>query len=270
MANITIHQTGVVTGDVGKIIAYKGQDYSEIITITHPIFKGCEYYLEYKYDQTIYRNKLNANNQVMIEIKDSGYAKCQLIACDIVTGNVLFRSKSWNLMIEEGLEIEPSHYPCSSFMHGSQVYKSHNNFYYNHGECKHAHDNKSIDSYDAYYKLMTELRNEEEIRFRETQLIHEELIKIKEALNISDPVASILNANEQNIPGKYIAAIDSTNFPNNEQEFVLLVTTYNNNILQNAYEVDGDNTWYRSGVMDKEGKITWTPWAQNITRVEEL
>lgn len=175
MINIVVSHDKRVTGDVGKIAAYENQDYSEVIQITHPLFEGAKYFIEYKYLNTIYRNELDANGQVSIKIEKAGYAKCQLIAVDIVTKNIIFASDMWNLIVKEVSKIQPSHYPCDS------------HFHYTHrapvqiipGGC----GMNDFNAYEAYSKLAHKLSNEEDIRFNEIQKLNQEIVALKEQIN---------------------------------------------------------------------------------------
>ena len=90
MVNIVVSQNKTVTGDTGKIIAYEGEEYSEVINIVHPIYDDAIYYIEYKYDDTIYRNKLDSNGQVSIKVGNAGYVKCQFVVIGTIHGNVIF------------------------------------------------------------------------------------------------------------------------------------------------------------------------------------
>lgn len=267
MIKLNVYQNGDVLGDTGKIVAYEGSCYSDIINIVHPIYEGAEYFVEYKCQQTLMRDRLDSNNNVRIRIGKAGYLLCQFIATDIQTGDVLFRSNSWNLLIQKQMTVEPSHYPCPSHPTPHNIH---------HGCFPHQpapNNSPNMDSYEAYYKLVTELRNEEDIRYRENQAIREDLMKIKDALNIADPTPSIIDANEVIKQGKYIALINSINFPTNDQEYFLIVNQYNNKIIQEAHEIDGDNIWYRSGMVSVDAIPyvgDWTPWAPMITRVAEI
>ncbi len=275
MVNITVHQTGEVTGDKGRLIGYEGQSLSEIITIVHPIFSGANYYIEYKYNNTIFRDVLDSNNRVSLKIEKDGYLTCQFIAVEINTGNILFKSCKWNFIIGSEQSLEPSHYPCSTFMNGIMnhhecIYENHHRHY------NHHDDDKNIDSYKAYYELLNELRNEEAVRFNETQKLNEDIIKIKQLLNIDTPIASILDANELINSGEYIAGIGSKNLPNEDnlqtstQEFRLSIYKYNSTVSQQAFESDGDNIWYRIGNISADNSITWSEWAPHITRVNVI
>ena len=76
MVNLVITQDRKVTGDNGKIIAYEGQEWSEVINIVHPQFPGCKYFIEYKYNNTIYKNELDSNGHVSLKVENSGYLNC--------------------------------------------------------------------------------------------------------------------------------------------------------------------------------------------------
>ena len=270
MVNITIYQNGDVTGDKGRIIGYDDQKYSEPITIVHPLHTGAEYYIDYKYNQTVFRDKLDALGRVRLKIEKAGYLNCQCLAIDVLSGDVIWRSNSWNFIVNRVAKLEPSHYPCSSIIHGPIPPNCWNHSNYPSAHHHHHHcDDKSIDSYRAYYELLNELRNEEEIRYNETQALQEEIRKIKEALDIDNNQPSILDANEVVISGNYIAAVGSINFPVTEQECVLKVTTHGLHITQECTECDGDNVWYRTGEKINSDYV-WTEWAESITRVTEL
>ena len=105
MVNIVISQNGNVTGDKGKIIAYEGQKYSEVLNIVHPLIDGAKYYIEYKYADTILRNELDSNNNVSIQVFDAGYVQCKFVAIDLLSGDIVFKSKTWNLIVKQDLKI---------------------------------------------------------------------------------------------------------------------------------------------------------------------
>jgi len=275
MINLTVFQTGDVSGDKGKIVGYVGQAYSEIIHITHPIFSGSddangvEYFLEYKYNSTIYRDKLDSYDRVRLKIENNGYMKCSFIAIDIVTGNILFKSEPWNFIVKNNTKLEPSHYPCDSFIKGPMP---HPHMIHNHSNYPifNYNSNNDFNAYEAYHKLMTALQNEEDIRYNEIAELKEDIVLIKAALNISKPKPSIIDANEIILEGKYFANNKSINFPEANNAYILDVTKYSTSVvIQTAYEVDGDNSWFRTGAISN-GIVTWTSWAQNITRVAEI
>lgn len=257
MVNIVISQNGNVTGDKGKIIAYEGQNYSEVLNIIHPLFSGVKYYIEYKYDNTILRNELDSNNQVSIKVGNAGYIQCQFIAIDLVTGDTIFKSKSWNLIVKEDLKIEESHYPCNSlghhYKHRPPMVIAHS------GIC--SGQNNGFNAFEAYEKLSNELSNEEDIRFDEVQSIRQELAEIKAAIGLDDPVASTLNANTIIIPGSYNANNLSSGFPKENTEYELKVSYYGDeNILQMAYEKNSNDVYYRSTLAINANEPEWNDW----------
>ena len=254
MVNIVVSQNGNVTGDAGKIIAYEGQNYSEVINIVHPLFPGAKYYIEYKYDNTILRNELDSNNRVSIKINNAGYVNCKFIATDISTNDVLFISKSWTMIVKESLKIESSHYPCNS------------NHYYKHryptiiAHSESCVNNNGFNAFEAYEKLSTELSNEEDVRFIEIQNLRQELAEIKAAMGLNEQTASTLNANTIIIPGKYVANVLSTGFPKENIEYTLQVSEYgDNSILQMAYEKNSNIVHYRS-TLNNAVEPEWTEW----------
>lgn len=253
MVNIVVSYNGDVTGDKGKIIAYEGQSYSEVINIIHPLFNGAKYYIEYKYDNTILRNEIDANNRVSIKIGRAGYVKCQFLAIDLINGDIVFKSKSWNLIIKEDLKIEESHYPCNSLGHH---YKHRPPMMIAPNVC-----NNNFNAYEAYAKLSQELSNEEDIRFNEIQAVRQELAEIRAFINMNDPIPSTLNANNIITPGKYNANAYSTGFPESNKEYDLDVSYYgDNNILQTAYEKESNNVYYRSTLAITSGEPEWNNW----------
>lgn len=271
MVNITVYQNGDVIGDKGKVIAYVGQNYSEPIQIVHPIFEGnpIRYFVEYKYNHTRYKDELDSNNRVQLKIEKNGYIQCQFIAENIYTGAILFKSKSWNFIVKEEFNIEPSHYPCSGHTLNYSGHDCFNNSYNKH----HHNDNMNFDYYKAYYELKTEIENEETIRYNEILQIQQDLIKIKEALNIVDNTLPIhIDANKVITAGNYNADVTSINFPDVNQEYKLSVTTYTDHILQQAFEIDSDNVWYRTGTSttNDSSNIIWTSWSPLIMRVETI
>lgn len=254
MVNIVVSQNGNVTGDKGKIIAYEGQSYSEVINIVHPQFSGVKYYIEYKYSNTILRNELDTNGRVSIKVDNAGYVNCQFIAIDSLTGDIIFKSKNWNLIVKEELKTEAIHYPCASIGHR-----------YNHRPpvevAPHYCGASDFNAYEAYAKLNQELCNEEDIRFNEIQSIRQELAEIKAFIDMDDAFASTLNADELIIPGKYNANSSSIGFPKNNTDYTLEISYYgDNNILQIAYEKESNNVYYRSTLANISGAPEWNSW----------
>lgn len=254
MINIVVSQNGSVTGDTGKILGYEGYEFSEIINITHPLFPGTQYFIEYKYDNTILRNKLDGNNRVSIKINNAGYVNCKFVAIDIATGDVQFMSNSWTMIIKESLKIESSHYPCNShyYSHRHPTVIAHS---------RYCDNNNGFDAFGAYEKLKAELDNEEDIRFNELQAIRQELVEIKSAIGLNTNVASTLNANTLVTPGRYNANSLSTNFPKTNTEYEIHVSEYgDSNILQMAYEKNSKIVHYRSTILNATFESEWTEW----------
>jgi hypothetical protein len=253
MINIVVSQNGNVTGDKSKIIAYEGQQYSEIINITHPLFSGAKYYIEYKYDNTILRNELDSNNRVSIKINNAGYVKCQFIAIDLLSEDIIFKSKTWNLIVKEDLKIEVSHHPCDAFGHRYKHIKP--------IQIAPNANNNNFNAFEAYAKISHELSNEEDIRFNEIQELRQELAELKAFIDMEDTIASTLNANKIITPGKYNANVYSTGFPENNKEYNLNVSYYgDDNILQTAYEKKSNKVYYRSTLAVVSGEPEWNGW----------
>lgn len=253
MVNLVVTQDRRVTGDNGKIIAYEGQDYSEVINIIHPQYPGCEYYIEYKYNNTIYKNKLDSNGHVSLKVERSGYLKCQFVVIDVATGNVEFSSYPWNLIVKESLKVEPDHYPCSSIHHLSHSH--------NHCGCNKPED-VDFNAYEAYGKLAQQIDNESEIRFNEIQSLNRDIAEIKKYLQLDDTTASKLDADLMINEGVWYANSMSTNFPESNKSYKLVVTKYNEtNILQHAYELNSNNIYYRCSKVNNTEHI-WTEWTK--------
>jgi|GEM_PF-5587486 len=273
MVNITVFQNGTVIGDKGKIIGYEGQDYSEMIHIVFPQFSGCQYYIEYKYNQTIFKDKIDSNGHIKLKIEKGGRIQAQFVAIDSITGIPQFKSKSWDFIVHESLKTEACHYPCPpEYIHSNK----HHHHSDHHGCCNHdSHGcgNNNNDCCNMLFEIKTELRNEEDIRFDNIQEINIRLDKIETMLGIlEDPIARIVDANLLVTIGKWSADVGSFNFPTNTDRYKLDVSLFNDcDVLQNAYEVDSDNIWYRTGILDSlAGIYTWSEWCPVITIVESL
>lgn len=271
MVNITIFQSGQVTGDCGKIIAYEGQTNSEEIKVLHPSFAGAEYFIEYKYGYTIYRSKLDANDLVTLKIEQADVIQCQFIAVDIMTGNVVFKSKTWYFNINSQLKPNVSHYPCNPHY----TLNHHDSINYNH--IAHSHCNHNCNSQSApdltymYRQLEERLNNEQEIRYNELTSIKRDIELIKTALNINENISSIIDADLAIEPGTYNADVNSINFPEPNNEYALEVSKSDeSNIRQEAYEKDSDNIWYRTGLITGTGEVIWANWAPLISRIVEI
>lgn len=251
MVNIVVSQNKNVTGDTGKIIAYEGSEYSEVINIVHPIFQGVQYFIEYKYDNTILRNELDSNNHVSIKVTGAGYVKCQFVALDLVTGDAVFKSNYWYFIVKESLKVEPSHYPC----HSAHYYKHRPPMFV----AGHHKPNNDENVVETIAKLSVELSNEEDIRFNEIQSLRQEIAEIKAYVGIDDVYSSTLNADEIVTPGSYKASAQSTGFPETNKEYTLTVSLYGDeSVLQHAYEIDSNNVYYRSTISSTD--IAWSEW----------
>lgn len=267
MVNITINYDGVVTGDKGKIIGYEGQEYSEVFTIIHPTFSGTEDYIEYKYGNTIFRNKIDSSGQVSIKLGTSGYVKCQYLAIDIATGEIKFKSDYWNCVIKKSLKVQPSHFPCNSIGHRyhdrrPQVVAG----YYYDDACGCIHGNPdSFNAYEAYNKLYDMIENESEIRTNLLSDIDNEIAKIKEAIHINETIASKIDPNTLVEDGTYKVEYNSEyleNLPNQESTngYTIVVMNFGeNNVLQNAKEDNTTNVYTRL-LIDKLTE-TWGQWS---------
>ena len=269
MINITVYQNGDITGDKGKIIGYEGQSYSETINIVHPIFigtesGGVEYFVDYKYNQTIYRDKLDANNNIKLKLEKAGYLKCQLVAVDIVTSQIVFKSKTWNFLVQHEMQPEPSHYPCINKIYTGDIC-NHSNYPNMHTSCNCNHDT----GYEAYYKLLQELRNEEDIRYNELQEVRNDILDIKNTIGMMNDITISNDANLLITSGTYyLSSNESQNTPQVDSNitFKVLVNTHANLIIQEAYEMNGNRIWYRVG-NKVENDTTWTTWTQMNTNV---
>ena len=257
MVNLVITQDRKVTGDNGKIIAYEGQEWSEVINIVHPQFPGCKYFIEYKYNNTIYKNELDSNGHVSLKVENSGYLKCQFLAINIADGNIEFASYPWNLIIKESLKTETEHYPCDSINH-----------LYHHHEHPHkmtscyCNNNCAFNAYEAYGKLKLEIENESDIRFNEIQSIINDVTEIKKYLHLDDTTASKIDADLMINEGIYYANNFSENFPEQNKSYKLVVSNYgDNNILQHAYETNSNNIWYRSATVIDNNSV-WNEWVK--------
>lgn len=282
MVHITIMQDGTVTGDKGKIIGYADgkEHFSEPINIVHPSFTGCEYYIEYRHRNTLIDDKLDAYGNVCIHIITNGHVPCQLIAKDVLTGAIVFRSKQWHFIVKPGIKVEPSHYPCPPYdyryghhnHYGYYDYNHHNHIDPHHNHCCH-HDD---DILKYLLRINEKLENEEEIRHAEIQEIVQELYDLKSQLHIINPTPSCLDANELIDKGLYLADETSINFPKNGCKYQCEVSLYENIIMQVAYEMsnmyEANNVWYRTGTQigNLIEDIEWDEWKPFITTIMEV
>lgn len=259
MINITVLQSGTVIGDVGKIIAYQGQQFSEPIKIVHPNLAGCQYYIQYKYHDTIYRNKLNLNDIVKIKIESNGYLRCQFIAINIDDGVPQFISKDWLFIINESLK--PNYCMNNDIPMHDLMYKP---------QC---YPNAEFNTFEAYTKIINELRNEENIRNEQITQLTLAIEEIKNELSMNNTTESIYDLNMCTTSGTYHADINSINGPSkfdlSDEPYILNVRKTNDVIIQEAYELDGDAVWSRTGTLNND-IIIWSEWSNHIVKVEEI
>lgn len=259
MVNLVITQDRKVTGDNGKIIAYEGQDWSEIINIIHPQYPGCKYFIEYKYNNTIYKNELDANGHVSLKVENSGYLKCQFLAINIANGDIEFSSYPWNLIIKESLKTEAEHYPCNSINH---TYCHHHEHANKSCSCNSNCDDDNFNAYEAYGKLKMAIENESDIRFNEMQNVINDIAEIKKYLHLDDTTASKIDADLMINEGIWYANNLSVNFPEQSKAYKLVVTKYNDiNLLQHAYETNSTNIYYRSATISDDNYV-WNNWVK--------
>lgn len=259
MVNLVITQDRKVTGDNGKIIAYEGQDWSEVINIIHPQYPGCKYYIEYKYNNVIYKNELDVNGHVSLRVENSGYLKCQFLAINIANGSIEFSSHPWNLIIKESLKTEAEHYPCDSINHSYCHHHEHAN---KSCSCNNICNDDNFNSYEAYGKLKMQIENESDIRFNEVQSVINDIADIKRYLHLDDTVASTIDADLMINEGTWYANKQSSHFPENSKAYKLVVTKYNeDHLLQHAYENNSDKVHYRSAITDSNNYV-WNNWKE--------
>lgn len=266
MVNITISYDGVVTGDKGKIIGYEGEEFSEVFYIVHPTFSGTEDYIEYKYGNTIFRNKIDSSGQVSIKLGTAGYVKCQYLAIDIETGQIKFKSDYWTCVIKRSLKIQPSHYPCNSMGH---VYNDRRpqvvaGYYYDDCMCTHGNSD-SFNAFEAYKKLLDKIENESEIRTNLLNDVNADIAKIKEVLHINETIASKIDPNTLFVDGVYKVEYNQEyveNLPNQESTngYTITVINYgNDSVIQNAKEDNTNNLFVRT-IFNKLTD-TWGEWS---------
>lgn len=107
MLNINITASGIVTGDVGSIIAYEPQTYSEPIRFSYPDRPDTIKKVRYTWGTTTCYDILDSNNCVKIAIQGCGRISMQLIMENPLTGVVVFASNSFDMIV--GKTTQPVH-----------------------------------------------------------------------------------------------------------------------------------------------------------------
>lgn len=258
MIRLTVLSDGSVTGDVGRIIAYDNQTYSDYIQITHPQYSGAIYKVVYQWGHTQFVDLLDSNDKVRIHIHGAGTVTLQFVAENALTGQALLTSKPVQMVIHKSVKQNPYSFtsdPCGF-----------------NGPCCPP---PSCSSGDANYiemmvKQGIELAEEESIRASQDSLIWEEIYRIKDALtqagiSTGTRAPEIYDINTLTTAGEYICDPLSTNGPQPNCAYSIRVKRYTSHVLQTADLVEEGETaiFYRTGVIENN-ETTWTEWCSVI------
>lgn len=114
MLNINVRTSGIVTGDVGSIIAYEPQTYSDTIRFTYPNRPDTIKKVKYHWGVTQCSDILDSEDCVRIAIQGSGIVEMQFIMENPLTGVVVFASKPFNMIVCKSLSQPHSCYKVCS------------------------------------------------------------------------------------------------------------------------------------------------------------
>lgn len=252
MIRITVQTDGSVTGDVGRIMAYENQTYSEPIRILHPSYSGAVYKLVYRWGHTQFMDMLDAKDEVTIHIHGAGIVKLQFFAENPVTGEVYLASKPFELIVHKNLNVGPNTFvsshinPCCPPNMGCSG------------------GNNGTNELEVLMKLGIELSEEQRVRASQDSLIWEEIFNIKNKLEASlgitfeEKEPSIQNCNLLVEPGEYNLAVGSVNVPINGQAFKVEVRRFKDKVLQTAYLTQmqiGTETSLETRIYYRTGKV---------------
>ena len=261
MLNIQVHTSGAVTGDVGRIMAYENQTYSESIKFLHPVYGGALYKVVYIWGHTQMSDMLDSNDEVRLRIDGPGILKCQFIAEDAATGKVHLASKPFNLIIHTGINgsSDGATNCYRKFTCGTSAG-------YN---CNVNEGNMA----EVIIKQGIELAQEEQVRADNDSAIWDEILIIKNMVaqlagNTCDcPI--VADCNEIITEGSYKIDIGSSGLPDSGNistiPFILDVKTLDPQVIQIAYSA-GEGTvrmFIRTGTV-VDGVATWVEWTPVI------
>lgn len=112
--DITIIDSGFVTGDFLKPIGYAGEANSRKLTIIHPHFTGCYYQILVKRYDGLYRLGIDDNGEAVLPpslLKTATTLECQFVAIaepntvqNAETDTFVFKSNAFNVTVAQGLD----------------------------------------------------------------------------------------------------------------------------------------------------------------------
>lgn len=244
MIRIQVQADGSVTGDVGRVIAYENQTYSEPIRILHPNKSGCINKVVYTWGHTQFVDFLDSKDEVTIHVHGSGIVKLQFIMEDATTGEIKLASKPFELIVHKNLNVGPNRFVTSHI---------------NNNCCPPPYMpgcNPGTNELEVIMKLGIELAEEQNVRASQDSLIWEDIFKIKEILEsmgatMFEPEIAVQDCNLLYMPGEYNCAAGSPNAPTSSQEYKIQVKRFGNQILQTAYLAESGETriYYRTGLL---------------------
>lgn len=272
MLNIQVLSNGAVTGDVGRIMAYEDQTYSEAIKVIHPSYRGALYKINYTWGHTQFSDMLDSDDQVKLHVHGAGILNCQFIAENALTGQVLLASKPFMLIVHEGINAGPN---------GAT------NCYRKYSCCDNGYntgDNiASGNSIDAIVKLNIELAEEQRVRANNDSQLWDEILLIKNKLaeicgtsDESNPIVG--DCNTLVTAGEFKLDVGSKHTPDNYDEvslipYLLVVKKYDTQVIQTAYASEEDTTkvYYRTGTIVND-VAEWAEWIPMVheTQVIEM
>ena len=269
MKYITIHSDGAVTGDIGAIVGYAGQEYSDTIKFYYPAI-GDEYikYVVYTWGTTRMERMVEADDTVKLMLLGAGIIEAQFYAKEPVTGKIGLMSKPFQLIVHASIDFGPDT-ASNCYRKGCYPPPPHPIP----PECN---------SVEMMVKFGIELERESEVRAAQDSAIWEELVKIKDAMsaagiNTYEPIATVEDCNLLVKRGEFNLKEQSLNTPEGAEAstspWIVDVKVFSYQVVQTAYSADDGDTkvFYRTGTIVPDNNTVWQGWVPMIheTKVQE-
>lgn len=181
MKNITIHSSGIVTGDVGTVIAREGMNYSEPIRFLYPaqFESGTIKKIQYYWGATMCEDMLDSNDCVRIAIQGSGVVRMQFVVVNPINGAVKFTSTIFETIVDKQMGFQQScnHSCCEDVPCGSVMFPPSDSLCRDGCECNDA-------------DLAMRLDREMQVRAEADNAIWEYLDKVGDNVVIASPNGS--------------------------------------------------------------------------------
>ena len=104
MITLRVGRDGNVAGDVNNIAAYANEKRSKPIRVLHPDFPQAVHIIKYHQGHLDAFEVINRDDLFSFVVHDSGPVRCQYIAQDRCTGQTIFASRMFTLIISKAIE----------------------------------------------------------------------------------------------------------------------------------------------------------------------